>query len=92
MYYYSRDSIGINTFFQPFVVNLKDIEETPEEVFIVLEYMEGGELTNRILSTIPLTESNIKFLFYQIVLAVEFLHNKGITHRDLKVSFPRKRL
>lgn len=47
--------------------------------------MEGGELTNRILSTIPLTEANIKFLFYQIVLAVEFLHSKGVTHRDLKV-------
>lgn len=65
---------------------MKDIEETPEEVFIVLEYMEGGELTNRILSTIPLTEENIKFLFYQIVSAVEFLHSKGVTHRDLKVG------
>lgn len=72
--------------FQPFIIHLKDIEETPDEVFIILEYMEGGELTNRILSTVPLSESNIKFLFYQIVLAVEYLHRKGVTHRDLKVG------
>lgn len=74
-------------FLKPFIINMKDIEETPEEVFIVLEYMEGGELTNRILSTSPLSESNVKFIFYQIVLAVEFLHSRGVTHRDLKVCY-----
>lgn len=60
--------------------------ETEDEVFIVLDYMKGGELNNRILTAVPLTESNIKFLFYQIVLAVQFLHCKGIAHRDLKVK------
>lgn len=64
---------------------MKNIVETPKEVFIVLDYMKGGELTNRILSHEPMTESNIKFLFYQMVLAVDYLHNRGITHRDLKV-------
>ncbi|XP_018561124.1 ovarian-specific serine/threonine-protein kinase Lok-like isoform X1 [Anoplophora glabripennis] len=68
----------------PFVINMKEIVETDDEVFLVLEYMRGGELNNRILSNVTLTESNVKFLFYQMVLAVQFLHAKGITHRDLK--------
>lgn len=66
---------------------MKDYEETPNEVFLVLEYMKGGELTKRIKSTTPLLESNIKLLFYQMVLAVQFLHENGVTHRDLKVFF-----
>ncbi|CAG9856577.1 unnamed protein product [Phyllotreta striolata] len=68
----------------PFIISMMNIVETPKEVFIVLDYMRGGELTNRILSHQPMTESNAKFLFYQIVLAVQYLHSKGVTHRDLK--------
>nr|CAI5870276.1 unnamed protein product [Callosobruchus analis] len=68
----------------PFIIKMRDIIEMPEEVFIVLDYMKGGELKNRIQSRSPMTESNVKFLFHQIVLAVEYLHKQGITHRDLK--------
>lgn len=64
---------------------MKEIVETDDEVFIVLEYIKGGELSNRISSFNPLSESNAKFLFYQIVLAVRYLHLEGVAHRDLKV-------
>lgn len=63
---------------------MENVVETDESYFIVLEYLDGGELTDRILSMEPLPESTIKFLFYQIVLAVQYLHSQGITHRDLK--------
>ncbi|KAG5899045.1 hypothetical protein JTB14_000069 [Gonioctena quinquepunctata] len=74
----------LKTLKHPCIMTMRDICNTPDEVYIVLDYMKGGELTNRIFSTVPLSESNVKFLFYQIVLAVQFLHSKGITHRDLK--------
>ncbi|CAG9812404.1 unnamed protein product [Phaedon cochleariae] len=74
----------LQTLKHPFIIKMEDIVETPEEVYIVLEYMKGGVLSNRITSNVPLSESNIKFLFYQMVLAVQYLHGKGITHRDLK--------
>lgn len=65
---------------------MKEIVETEDEVFLVLEYVKGGELSNRLAKGVILSEANAKFFFYQIVLAVQYLHEKGITHRDLKVG------
>ncbi|KAJ8983957.1 hypothetical protein NQ317_008659 [Molorchus minor] len=69
---------------KPLIVNMKEIVETEEEVFIILEYVRGGELTHLISKSHPLTEATTKFLFYQMVLAVQYLHADGVTHRDLK--------
>lgn len=69
--------------FQPFVVSTKDIVETENAVFIVLEYLEGGELNSFISK--GLSERECKYLFYQMVLSLQYLHNQGIIHRDLKV-------
>ena len=48
--------------------------------------MEGGELFERIKKFNGLPEENAKFIFYQVALAVNYLHENGITHRDLKVK------
>lgn len=66
---------------------MEEIVDTPSTVYIVLELMEGGELFERITSRGRLTENHTKLLFYQVVLAVHYLHECGITHRDLKVSY-----
>lgn len=78
--------IKILKYLQPLIVGMEEIWETDSEVYIVLEYLEGGELSSRISSGTSLSESNAKFFFYQIALAVQYLHSKGITHRDLKVT------
>jgi len=64
---------------------LKDIFDTTEVMYIILELMEGGELFDRIKSKGKLSESCAKLIFYQVVHAVYYLHRQGITHRDLKV-------
>ncbi|KAI4487422.1 hypothetical protein M0804_005571 [Polistes exclamans] len=68
----------------PCVISLEEIVDTPSTVYIVLELMEGGELFQRITSRGRLTENHAKLIFYQVVLAVNYLHDSGITHRDLK--------
>ncbi|XP_019880788.1 ovarian-specific serine/threonine-protein kinase Lok [Aethina tumida] len=67
----------------PCIISMEDLVETEDDVYIILEYMQGGELTDRVEKH-NLTESQVKFYFYQITLAVQHLHSKGITHRDLK--------
>ncbi|KAH0561384.1 ovarian-specific serine/threonine-protein kinase Lok-like [Cotesia glomerata] len=68
----------------PFIIKMADIIDTPSNLFIVLELMEGGELFDRIRVNSGLSEQQAKFIIYQITHAVNYLHNHGITHRDLK--------
>ncbi|CAH2003894.1 unnamed protein product [Acanthoscelides obtectus] len=68
----------------PLVVGMESMVETEEDIFIVLEYVRGGELSKRLSSHSNLSEANSKFLFYQIVLAIQYLHKSGVTHRDVK--------
>ncbi|KAJ8923295.1 hypothetical protein NQ315_001853 [Exocentrus adspersus] len=67
----------------PFVISMKEILDDETNVYIILEYMKGRDLTARIASS-NMSEANAKFLFYQMALALQYLHSIGITHRDLK--------
>lgn len=44
----------------------------------------GGELFDYIIKQNGAAEPEAKFFFYQIVLALSYLHEMNITHRDLK--------
>ncbi|XP_075220286.1 serine/threonine-protein kinase Chk2-like isoform X1 [Lycorma delicatula] len=67
-----------------FIIKMLDVFENSEAVFIVLEYMPGGDLQQKIKRTKNFDENDVKFFFYQLLLAVDYLHKEGIIHRDLK--------
>ena len=62
----------------------EDFYQTEDTYYIVLELMEGGELFNRVKAGQGLDEAVAKLYFYQMLMAVEYLHRNGIIHRDLK--------
>ncbi|XP_060105176.1 serine/threonine-protein kinase Chk2 [Heteronotia binoei] len=69
----------------PCLIKVLDFFEG-EDFYIVLELMEGGELFDKVLRPARLSEATCKFYFYQMLLAVQYLHEHGIIHRDLKLE------
>ncbi|CAG9313267.1 unnamed protein product [Blepharisma stoltei] len=53
-------------------------------VFFVLEYACGGELFTRLKKLGTLPSQDARFYISELVLALEYLHDKGIVFRDLK--------
>ncbi|XP_053673849.1 ovarian-specific serine/threonine-protein kinase Lok-like [Anopheles nili] len=68
----------------PCVIKLYDVYFKPDSVYMVLEYMQGGDLLTRILDTDYLPEELAKFFFFQLCHAIKYLHSQNIIHRDLK--------
>lgn len=81
-----RFTIPIPVPLQPCIIKFLDAVETPEKMFIVMEAAGGGELFDRLVSRGSLPEPTVKFFFYQLCLAVQYLHQHRITHRDIKVG------
>lgn len=68
----------------PCVIKMYDIVDKPDSLIMILELMKGGDLLSRIISKRRLSERISKLFFYQMCHAVKYLHDRGITHRDLK--------
>ncbi len=66
------------------VVAVKDVFATSAKIFIVLEFVGGGELFDKIANEGKLPEDKARFYFKQLVEGLEHCHNNGICHRDLK--------
>ncbi|RKO83372.1 kinase-like domain-containing protein, partial [Blyttiomyces helicus] len=68
----------------PNIVGIKDTVQTSKYVCLFLTRVTGGELFDYILKNSGVQEHESKFIFYQILRAVKYLHSRNITHRDLK--------
>lgn len=58
--------------------------QTNKYLYIVMEYMKGGDFSSLLENIHALEENAARFYLAQLVLAIEYLHQNGIIHRDLK--------
>ena len=71
-------------FSNPHVVRIFDVFETDENIYIVQELMEGGELYDIIAEANEISEAQASQVMKEILLGVRHLHNRGVVHRDIK--------
>jgi serine/threonine protein kinase len=68
----------------PFIVRLHYAFQTEGKLYLVLDFLRGGDLFGRLAKEIMFTEEDVKFYMAELVLALDHLHSLGIIYRDLK--------
>lgn len=71
--------------FQTHIIKCIDALDCGKDTFLFMEYMTGGDLSDRIRQAGHLSEDLAKLFFYQICQGVKYLHEKSVIHRDIKV-------
>lgn len=68
----------------PFIVRLFFAFQTAEKLYLITEFIPGGEIFYHLRRAGCFNEERTKFYICEIVLALEYLHRKNIIYRDLK--------
>jgi serine/threonine protein kinase len=66
------------------IIQLIEVFDEPEHIYLVLELITGGELFDQIVSRGSYSEKDAASIVKQILEAVQYMHSNGIAHRDLK--------
>ncbi|MCQ2821145.1 MAG: protein kinase [archaeon] len=68
----------------PWVVELKYSFQQGESLYLIMDYLGGGDLMQLFLNHNLFTEQEAKFYIAELLLAIEDLHNSNCIHRDIK--------
>jgi tRNA A-37 threonylcarbamoyl transferase component Bud32 len=68
----------------PFLVSLQFAFQSETKLFLIMDFLAGGELFLHLRRRGLISEHEVQFYAGEIILALEFLHSKSIIHRDLK--------
>ena len=89
--YFENEIKILQSLNHPNIVKLEEVKATKDYYYIVMEYINGGSLTDclkkyqkRYGKAFP--ESIVQYLMIQIVDAIKYIHARKIIHRDLKLD------
>ena len=67
-----------------FCCNIHESLQDPQNLYMVLDFLPGGELFKLIRKQVFMSEEDARFYLAEIILAIDTLHTMGIIYRDLK--------
>eukprot|EP00747_Dinoflagellata_sp_TGD_P146976 gnl/TRDRNA2_/TRDRNA2_176747_c0_seq27.p1 gnl/TRDRNA2_/TRDRNA2_176747_c0~~gnl/TRDRNA2_/TRDRNA2_176747_c0_seq27.p1 ORF type:complete len:521 (+),score=112.15 gnl/TRDRNA2_/TRDRNA2_176747_c0_seq27:42-1565(+) len=70
----------------PHICRLFDVYESDDQLSLVMECMEGGELFDRVIEKKIFSEKDAADATYQMLLALNYSHGIGVVHRDIKLE------
>ncbi|KFP81409.1 Serine/threonine-protein kinase DCLK3, partial [Apaloderma vittatum] len=74
----------IRSLSHPNIVSLIEVYETEAEIYLILEYVPGGDLFDAIIESVKFTEYDAAVMITDLCEALVYIHGKNIVHRDLK--------
>ena len=75
----------------PNIVKLYEVKETSKNLYLITEYCNGGDLSSCLKCykekhNKAFPENIVQYLMRQIISAIQYIHSKGILHRDIKLE------
>ncbi|KAL9537829.1 Serine/threonine-protein kinase [Mucor bainieri] len=68
----------------PWIVQLYFSFQDPTYLYLIMEFLPGGDLMTMLIKYDTFSEPVTRFYIGEIILALEFIHNLGFIHRDIK--------
>ncbi|KAI6225728.1 5'-AMP-activated protein kinase catalytic subunit alpha-2 [Aphelenchoides besseyi] len=79
-----REIQNLSLFKHPHIIRLYQVISTPTDIFMIMEYVSGGELFEYIVKHGKLKPNEARNFFQQIISGVDYCHRHMVVHRDLK--------
>ncbi len=88
--YIIRERKIMSELLHPFILNLHGHFSTPTKLYMVLGLAPGGDMSKMLSkqqhNNYRFTSSVARFVIAQVILAIEYMHGRGIVHRDIKTE------
>lgn len=68
----------------PFIVNMRCAFQDADNLYLVLDYLTGGDLRYQLGKVRRFDERQVQFFVACMILALEYVHSNNVIHRDLK--------
>lgn len=67
-----------------FIANMVCAFNDRDNLYLIMDYLAGGDLRNYLADSDQLSEDQVKFIIACIIKSLEYLHTNKIFHRDIK--------
>ncbi|CAL8464870.1 g4405 [Coccomyxa elongata] len=84
--YVEREIVNHSSLLHPHIVQFKEAFLTREYLAIAMEYVDGGDMFQYVKVRRGLQETEARWFFQQVMIALDYLHRVGVVSRDVKLE------